>query len=140
MFQSDTEADLPCTLAAVRPHARVMNKAARVLSDAQCLAWEAGRDLEAELLESVRQYLRGQAKVVVSPVVAVRKNAGLSQVRFAKLLGVTVYTLRGWERGRNQPCGAYHACHPARGEARAAHRCSPLRHFFELTRSSPCAP
>jgi putative transcriptional regulator len=34
------------------------------MTDAQLAAWEASRDLEAELLESVRQYKRGEGRVV----------------------------------------------------------------------------
>ena len=81
-------------------------KSKRPLTDAQLAAWEASRDLEAELLESVRQFKRGEGKVVYSPVIAARKNSGLSQTQFAKLLGVSVRTLQGWEQGRKQPSGA----------------------------------
>ena len=81
-------------------------KAKRPLNDAQLAAWESSRDLEAELLESVRQVKRGEGTVVYSPVIAARKNSGLSQTQFAKLLGVSVRTLQGWEQGRKQPSGA----------------------------------
>jgi putative transcriptional regulator len=76
------------------------------MTDAQLAVWEAGRDLEAELLESVRQFKRGEGIVVYSPVIAARKNSGLSQSAFAQLLGVSVRTLQGWEQGRKQPSGA----------------------------------
>lgn len=76
------------------------------MTDAQLAEWEAGRDLEAELLESVRQFKRGEGTVVYSPVIAARKNSGLSQSAFAQLLGVSVRTLQGWEQGRKQPSGA----------------------------------
>lgn len=36
---------------------------------------------------------------------AVREKTGLSQVRFAALLGVSVATLRNWEQGRRRPTG-----------------------------------
>lgn len=39
------------------------------MTDAQLEAWEAGRDLEAELLESVRQFQRGEGRVVYPGVV-----------------------------------------------------------------------
>jgi putative transcriptional regulator len=81
-------------------------KAKRPLTDTQLAAWEASRDLEAELLESVRQFKLGEGKVVYSPVIAARKNSGLSQTHFAELLGVSVRTLQGWEQGRKQPSGA----------------------------------
>lgn len=76
------------------------------MTDAELAAWEAGRDLEAELLQSVRQIKRGEGAVVYSPVIDARKNSGLSQTQFAQLLGVSVRTLQGWEQGRKQPSGA----------------------------------
>ena len=80
--------------------------AKKPMTDAQLVAWEAGRDLEAELLESVRQMKRGEGVVVYSPVIAARQNSKLSQAQFALLLGVSVRTLQGWEQGRKQPSGA----------------------------------
>ena len=76
------------------------------LTDAELEVWEASRDLEAELLESVRQIKRGEGTVAYSPLIAARKNSGLSQTQFAQLLGVSVRTLQGWEQGRKQPSGA----------------------------------
>ena len=76
------------------------------MTDAELEVWEASRDLEAELLESVRQMKRGEGRVVYSPVIAARRNSGLSQTAFAELLGVSVRTLQGWEQGRKQPSGA----------------------------------
>ncbi|MBK9574942.1 MAG: helix-turn-helix domain-containing protein [Rhodoferax sp.] len=76
------------------------------MTDAQLTHWEASRDLEAELVESVRQMKRGLGTVVHSPVIAARQNSGLSQAQFAQLLGVSVRTLQGWEQGRKQPSGA----------------------------------
>lgn len=79
---------------------------AKPMTDAQLAVWEAGRDLEAELLASVRQMKRHEGTVVYSPVIAARQNSGLSQAQFAQLLGVSVRTLQGWEQGRKQPSGA----------------------------------
>jgi putative transcriptional regulator len=63
-----------------------------------------------DLLESVRQMKAGQAarvtEVPVSPIVAARNATGLSQARFAALLGVSVRTLQEWEQGRRSPSGA----------------------------------
>ncbi len=87
-------------------HDGVKAKAKMPITDAQLTAWEATRDMEAELLESVRQFKRGEGTVVYSPVIAARKNAGLVQTQFAQLLGVSVRTLQGWEQGRKQPSGA----------------------------------
>ena len=40
------------------------------------------------------------------PVAAIRERTGLSQARFAVLLGVSVRTLQEWEQGRRAPSGA----------------------------------
>lgn len=76
------------------------------LTKAQLVAYEATRDLAAELLQSVREMKAGQVQVVSSPVIEARKKTGLSQSQFAALLGVSVRTLQGWEQGRKQPSGA----------------------------------
>lgn len=76
------------------------------LSKAELDAYEAKRDLAAELLQSVREMKAGQVSVVTSPVIEARKKTGLSQSQFAALLGVSVRTLQGWEQGRKQPSGA----------------------------------
>lgn len=76
------------------------------LSEAQLSAYESGRDLAAELLESVQQMKAGQTHPVASPATEARERTGLSQSQFAALLGVSVRTLQGWEQGRKQPSGA----------------------------------
>ena len=38
-------------------------------------------------------------------VAALRQFVGLSQVRFATALGISVHTLRNWEQGRRRPEG-----------------------------------
>ncbi len=76
------------------------------LSKAELAAYEAKRDLAAELLQAVREMKAGQVQVVTSPVIEARKKTGLSQSQFAALLGVSVRTLQGWEQGRKQPSGA----------------------------------
>jgi putative transcriptional regulator len=81
-------------------------KPQKPMTDAQLKAWEAGRDIDAELLASVREMASGKTSVAYSPVVAARKHSGLSQAQFAALLGVSVRTLQGWEQGRRQPTGA----------------------------------
>lgn len=40
-----------------------------------------------------------------SEIKAIRKNAGMTQVLFAKYLGVSLKTVEAWEAGRNQPSG-----------------------------------
>jgi len=76
------------------------------LSKSELAAYEAKRDLAAELLQSVREMKASRVQVVTSPVIEARKKTGLSQSQFAALLGVSVRTLQGWEQGRKQPSGA----------------------------------
>jgi putative transcriptional regulator len=44
--------------------------------------------------------------VNVPDVAGIREKTGLSQARFAQLLGVSVRTLQDWEQGRRAPSGA----------------------------------
>jgi putative transcriptional regulator len=71
-------------------------------------------DLLADLLEGVKQgreYLQGRRKPArvfrFQPVDLrrMRKQAKLSQDRFAELLGISPATLRNWEQGRREPEG-----------------------------------
>lgn len=83
-----------------------MPSKSKPLSPKEVAAYEAKRDLAADLLQAVREMKAGQVRVVTSPVVEARKKTGLSQSQFAALLGVSVRTLQGWEQGRKQPSGA----------------------------------
>jgi putative transcriptional regulator len=71
---------------------------------------DKGRDLGAELLESVREMKAGRAshlhRVAMSAVTEARTRVGLSQPQFAALLGVSARTLQEWEQGRRKPSGA----------------------------------
>ena len=62
-------------------------------------------------LIGLRQLKRGEhGRVTTVPSVAtVRERTGLSQPRFAELLGVSVRTLQEWEQGRRAPSGAARA-------------------------------
>jgi putative transcriptional regulator len=66
------------------------------------------RNVGLEILEGLRQLKRGDhGRIVNVPSVAsVREKTGLSQARFAELLGVSVRTLQEWEQGRRAPSGA----------------------------------
>ena len=66
------------------------------------------RILGTEILKGLRQLKRGEhGRVTTVPAVAtIREGTGLSQSRFAQLLGVSVRTLHEWERGRRAPSGA----------------------------------
>ena len=83
-----------------------MPSKSKPLSKAELAAYEAKRDLAAELLQAVHEMKAGQVQVVSSPVIEARKRTGLSQSQFAALMGVSVRTLQGWEQGRKQPSGA----------------------------------
>ena len=73
------------------------------------------KELFEELLESVKQAKaieRGELKASrvfrVSPkntVVKARGKLGLSQSKFASLLGISQDTLQNWEQGRREPTG-----------------------------------
>ena len=78
----------------------------KLLTDAKLRAYEAKRDLAAELLESVQQMKGGKTQVVLTPAIEARERTGLSLSQFAKLLDVSVRTLQGWEQGRKQPSSA----------------------------------
>ena len=82
-------------------------------------------DLFEELEASVRQGSRILAgadaaartfELSEPDVAAIREAFGLSQVKFASLLGISVRTLQGWEQGRRIPRG------PARVLLRVAAR------------------
>jgi putative transcriptional regulator len=66
------------------------------------------RNVGIEILEGLRQLKRGEhgRMINVPSVASVREKTGLSQSRFAELLGVSVRTLQEWEQGRRAPSGA----------------------------------
>ncbi len=83
-----------------------MPSKSKKLSNAEIGAFEANRDIGAEILQSIKDMKAGKGKVVVPAAVEAREATGLSQSQFASLLGVSVRTLQGWEQGRKQPSGA----------------------------------
>lgn len=66
------------------------------------------RNVSTEILQGLRELKRGEhGRVINVPDVAtIREKTGLSQARFAELLGVSVRTLQDWEQGRRAPSGA----------------------------------
>ena len=66
------------------------------------------RHIGQGILEGIRQLKRGEHGRVssVPSVSSVREKTGLSQPKFAALLGVSVRTLQEWEQGRRAPSGA----------------------------------
>ncbi|MEW5818166.1 MAG: helix-turn-helix domain-containing protein [Spirochaetota bacterium] len=72
------------------------------------------KELFEELLESVKQggaIMKGTMKpsrifeLPKSEVRKIRGQYGLSQDKFATLMGISVATLRNWEQGRRRPEG-----------------------------------
>ncbi len=55
-----------------------MSSKSKPLNARELAAYEAKRDLAAELLESVREMKAGQVRVVSLPVIEARKKTGLS--------------------------------------------------------------
>ena len=66
------------------------------------------RNVGKEILDGLKELRRGEhGRVTVMPNVAqIRDATGLSQARFAQLLGVSARTLQDWEQGRRSPSGA----------------------------------
>jgi putative transcriptional regulator len=54
--------------------------------------------------------------ITLPPIGDIRARIGLSQIEFARLLGVSVRTLQEWEQGRRAPSG------PARMLLSIAHK------------------
>ena len=71
---------------------------------------DSKRDVWQETLDSVRSIKAGKVghveTVEIPAVVEARQRVGLSQSRFAELLGVSVRTLQDWEQGRRKPSRA----------------------------------
>ena len=66
------------------------------------------RNIGLEILEGLREIKRGEHGRVITIPQCCRhsRKTGLSQARFAQLLGVSVRTLQDWEQGRRAPSGA----------------------------------
>ena len=73
------------------------------------------KELFDELLQSVKEAAaieRGEARPsrrfevkTANDVIRVRNKLGVSQTRFARLLGISEDTLQNWEQGRRKPTG-----------------------------------
>ena len=100
------------------------------------------KEVLEELVESVKQggaIIKGAMKASRSTefpdseVRTVREQYGLSQDKFASLLGISVATLRNWEQGRRRPEGPARvllrvaAEHPEAILGSATHRKAPKR-------------
>jgi len=69
---------------------------------------KGARNIGCQIVDGLREIKRGDyGRVITIPSVAsIRERTGLSQARFAELLGVSVRTLQDWEQGRRAPSGA----------------------------------
>lgn len=69
---------------------------------------KAKRNIGREILDGLRELKGGEyGRVINVPDVAgIREKTGLSQARFAALLGVSVRALQDWEQGHGAPSGA----------------------------------
>jgi putative transcriptional regulator len=80
------------------------------MNEKELLERDLKRDVWQETLDSVRSIKAGNVGRVetmeLPPVVEARQRVGLSQSRFAELLGVSVRTLQDWEQGRRKPSRA----------------------------------
>ncbi len=81
-----------------------------VMNEKALMERDSARDVWQETLDAVRDIKAGRVgrveTVDLLPVVEARQKSGLSQSRFAELLGVSVRTLQDWEQGRRKPSKA----------------------------------
>ena len=82
----------------------------RKITEKQLAKWEKNRDIGQEILQGIRDIKAGRVgrryTVDSYPIVRAREKSGLSQAKFAALLGVSVRTLQDWEQGRREPSAA----------------------------------
>jgi putative transcriptional regulator len=81
-----------------------------VMNENDLIERDLKRDIWQETLEAVRDIKAGKVgsvrTVELPPVIEARQKVGLSQARFAELLGVSVQTLQDWEQGLCKPSRA----------------------------------
>jgi len=83
-----------------------------VIDENKLVERDLKRDVWQETLDAVRSIKAGNIGTIrtidvdVSSVTEARRKTGLSQAKFAELLGVSVRTLQDWEQGRRQPSRA----------------------------------
>ncbi len=81
-----------------------------VMNEKELIERDSNRDVWQETLDAVRSIKAGKVghleTVQLLPVVEARQKVGLSQSRFAELLGISVRTLQDWEQGRRKPSRA----------------------------------
>ena len=80
------------------------------MTEKELEAFEAKRDIEAEILQGIDDMLANNSAkrtlITETDVALARRKAQLTQQQFAKLLGVSKRTLESWEQGVRRPSGA----------------------------------
>jgi putative transcriptional regulator len=80
------------------------------MTEAELIKHDRKRDIGNEVLQAIRDIKSGKTgrvlRVEVTEAMEARLKLGLSQIDFAKMLGVSVRTLQDWEQGRRKPSGA----------------------------------
>jgi len=80
------------------------------MTERQLANWEKTRDLGQEILQGIQDLKAGRIgrrfTAATYPIVRAREKSGLSQAKFAELLGVSVRTVQDWEQGRREPNAA----------------------------------
>jgi putative transcriptional regulator len=80
------------------------------LGNKELKEYENGRDIWQEIFDGVKEIKSGGGKRYTvepkTPAAKARISVGLSQAKFAELLGVSKRTLEQWEQGRRDPSGA----------------------------------
>ena len=82
----------------------------RKMTEKQLKKWEQTRDIGQEILQGIRDIKAGRIgrryTTESYPIVRAREKSGLSQAKFAALLGVSIRTIQDWEQGRREPNAA----------------------------------
>jgi putative transcriptional regulator len=80
------------------------------LTPKELAKWEKTRDIPAEIVRGLKQMRGGRAarehRFKIPEALEARLASGLSQQKFADVLGVSARTLQEWEQGRRKPSGA----------------------------------
>ena len=80
------------------------------MTEKELLARDAKRNIVAEIRRGMRAVRTGRAARVhhfeVPEALEARMRSGLSQAKFAGVLGVSARALQDWEQGRRKPTGA----------------------------------
>jgi putative transcriptional regulator len=80
------------------------------LTPKELAKWEKTRDIPAETVRGLKQMRSGRAArehhSEIPEALEARLASGLSQQKFADVLGVSARTLQEWEQGRRKPSGA----------------------------------